>query len=641
MVMFGIFTISASAVQDGTTLTMAPPWTALVTQNATILGHNYESTSECSGTLIATDWVLTAAHCLYNESGVEVATSTLRVVLERNEINPDDGSGIQYTVNRADIYSGYPSTDDVALLKLNEKSNSPLPTGAAPMPLAPVGLQIGSDTPVTAYGYGLTYQAINTKTGAPIYMDSTYASYLGETAYESYLAAPSCDTGDYLCLTYNGPSQITHGDSGGPEVIDLNNPALLAVNDRYYGNFEVTGTDQGYFANFLSTSVTDKAIHSWIDTTAGIVTPSVNRIIKDKEGNAYLVGDDRFIHSIPDTSTYYCLTKLGDVISTVPQAEIQEQPLSDAPASCGSNLFNGQVIFTSAVGLGVNPTGELNVSVAAPSSEPGTNSDGTYYGLRYLANNDDSVGPNVPGEGWGVADSESGTDGYADQYTGTAGLTVTSFTYTPDSATSVVTVGGNLEVTNAYSPSRTPDLVKDAVTITNVSTSTLADVVYRRLVDWDMEPTAFDEYVTNEGFGNSPHLVSDTNDGFDSADPLSASDDRGATGNFEMYGPLDQGTQFNFSFGSLGAGRSLKFMEYYGMVASAAQAASDLDSVGVEAYSLGEPSLDLTGDPNTAILAFSGIGGSPLTVTVPAIPTVKSSGHIGDSIAPNLANVGR
>lgn len=610
---------SANAVSSGSAVTTAPPWVALVTQNTTILGHNVAVTSECTGTLIAVDWVVTAAHCLYDEKTDKVVPqSKIRVVLKRNEISPDDGSGRQYSITDEVINPGFtmsPEQDDIALLQLKESGKFPLPSGAAPMPLAPASLSVGAGTSVTAYGYGLVNQAINTTTGAPIYYKSTYANYLGETQPGSYLTSPGCNAGDFTCFSYVGPSEITHGDSGGPWVIDPSNPALLAVTDQYAGDIVVTGNNQGYFTKFLSTDVTNSSIHSWIDSTAGIAMPTPNTIVRTSSGSSWLIGEDGLRHSIPDSSTYSCIRRLGDAVETLPAYSADEIPLSDAAASCGSNVAGAAVIFSGNVGLGINSPGDLNVPNEPPSAGTGT----TNYGLRYLPDNDEFAGPGCPCEGWGVADESTGADGYADESTGSSGLNVKKFSYTPDSAISEVAIGSTFDVTNDYTPvAGTPDLFQDAVTIKNISGVRLANVLYRRLVDWDMEPTAFDEYVTIQGMGNSPYLAATTNDGFDSADPLSASDNLGATGNFTMNGPEDQGAQFDFDFGEFGVGRSVHFTEYYGAAPDEAQAASDLMSVGVQAYSLGEPSLDLSGDPNTAMLGFAGISGSALTIPVSA-----------------------
>jgi Subtilase family len=283
-------------------------------------------------------------------------------------------------------------------------------------------------------------------------------------------------------------------------------------------------------------------------------------------------------------------------------------PLLDVYAA-EKQSYGDAIIKSGNVGMGIAQWGDLNVPGQAPSAQ-GT----TTYGLRYLPTNNEFTGPGCPCEGWGVADTVTGVDGYADESTGDAGQTLVSFRHTATTATSTVTIGSAIQATNAYSPvTGVPDLFQDQVVIKNISDAGLANVVYRRLVDWDMEPTAFDEYVTVEGFGNSPALVATTNDGFDSADPLSPSDNIGATGNFILFGPKDQGAQFDFDFGKLAAGAELTFTEYYGAAASQAQAYTDLAKVKVEAYSLGEPSSSTDGTPNTAMLGFADIGGTPLT----------------------------
>lgn len=279
-----------------------------------------------------------------------------------------------------------------------------------------------------------------------------------------------------------------------------------------------------------------------------------------------------------------------------------------AEKSLSRDAVGGVIIKTSKVGLGVMQWGDLNVAGQVPSAQ-GT----TAYGLRYLATNNDFTGPGCLCEGWGAAATAAGADGYADQAEGIGGLRLVSFTHSAGSAKSVVAIGRSFQVTHAYGPvSGTGDLIKDKVTIKNVSHHALHGVKYRRLVDWDMEPTAFNEYVTIEGFRNARTLTATTDDGFDSADPLTSSDSLGATGNFVRYGPEDQGAQFDFTFGTLKAGKSITFTEYYGAAGGQAAAYRDLARIKAQAYSLGEPSSSTNGTPNTAILAFTGIGGKAL-----------------------------
>jgi hypothetical protein len=286
------------------------------------------------------------------------------------------------------------------------------------------------------------------------------------------------------------------------------------------------------------------------------------------------------------------------VLSVQPERNYQRNSRPAASDSPG-----GAIIESGNVGMGIVQWGDLNVPGQAPSSQ-GT----TTYGLRYLPTGNEFTGPGCPCEGWGIADPATGASGYADQDTGTAGLRLLSFTQTATTATSKVEAGSVVDVVNAYSPVvGVPDLFMDKVTITNITSKTLCKILYRRLVDWDMEPTAFSEYVTIKGFGSTPGLISTTNDGFDSANPLSPSHNLGATGNFVRYGPLDQGAQFNFNLGSLAPSHSITFTEYYGAAANQAQAYADLAQVNAQAYSLGEPSSSGDGSPNTAMLAFAGL----------------------------------
>ena len=181
--------------------------------------------------------------------------------------------------------------------------------------------------------------------------------------------------------------------------------------------------------------------------------------------------------------------------------------------------FTGQFIDNGVVQLGVNPEGNLNVNGGSPSSGTGT----TWVGLRYMPTNADSTSPGCLCEGWGAADVTSGTTGYANLTRGTANVQVIDFDTGTDPAgsgfaKSVVEIGTALRVTQDYHESITPYLYEDTVTIKNIGTATV-DPRYRRVMDWDVEPTAFNEYVTIDG-GTAQALQFSSDDGFESANPL-------------------------------------------------------------------------------------------------------------------------
>ena len=152
------------------------------------------------------------------------------------------------------------------------------------------------------------------------------------------------------------------------------------------------------------------------------------------------------------------------------------------------------------------------------------------------------------------------------------------------------------------------------MSVKNTSASTV-QLRYRRVMDWDVEPTAFSEFSTVQK-GTASEIVFTSNDGFATADALAGpSDIGGLTGNFTDEGPNDHGALFDFNFGSLAAGATKTFTTFYGAAGTESAAAAALSAVGAEAYSFGQPSTPdgaTAGTPNTFIFAFAGVGGTPV-----------------------------
>ena len=158
---------------------------------------------------------------------------------------------------------------------------------------------------------------------------------------------------------------------------------------------------------------------------------------------------------------------------------------------------------------------------------PGTQRGGhRAVGLRFVALNLDSTAPGCPCEGWGVGDVASGLSGYANESSGTANVTPVSMTRSGDGKTATVVVDvadpsiadRSLRVTHLYRPSALSSaLYEDVVSVQNTGTLAIADLLFRRVMDWDIEPTPFSEWVTNHG--TSPQLRFDSDQGFALADP--------------------------------------------------------------------------------------------------------------------------
>ena len=289
---------------------------------------------------------------------------------------------------------------------------------------------------------------------------------------------------------------------------------------------------------------------------------------------------------------------------------------TQAQAATGS----GAVISNGTVQLGVNAQGSLNYDCGAAGDPvcPPASVETDVVGLRFVPLNLESTAPGCLCEGWGVADAASGLTGFANEAAGDANITVDSFNAPSDSqAISTVTIsdpaipGHQLRVVQDYHPvSLSPNLYAASVAITNTGANAIGDLRYRRVMDWDVEPTAFSEWSTIQG--TSSQLLFDSDDGFADSDPLSgptyinsevvcgpdytgpcAFTDLGSGGTYPtVTTPDDLGGLFDFGFGALGPGETKRFTVYYGAAPSETDAIRALNAGGAQVYSLGESSCD-------------------------------------------------
>lgn len=255
---------------------------------------------------------------------------------------------------------------------------------------------------------------------------------------------------------------------------------------------------------------------------------------------------------------------------------------------------NSLVRFTASVGPGLISNGTVQLGVKAsgvliaPGGVPSTGTHDPGVGLRLVSSGYDGISPDCDCEGWGV--SNGTVSGYA-YGSGSTNLSVQPITRTSDSARSEVTAAGTFLVVHDYAPVvGQPYLYRIAVSVTDL-TGGSQSLRYRRVMDWDVEPTAFAEYVTIGSFGSPPaSLMYTDNNGFRSSNPLVAPAPLGATGYFTDFGPMDQGALFDLNFGTLGPNATKTFELFYGAAPNETVALSALQAVGAQAYSLGQPS---------------------------------------------------
>lgn len=275
--------------------------------------------------------------------------------------------------------------------------------------------------------------------------------------------------------------------------------------------------------------------------------------------------------------------------------------------ACLPGVANASAIISNGtVGLGVDNGGQLNIGSSNLSPQGTTE----YYGLRSIVSNNEATADGCLCEGWGAA--AGGSVAYANNSSGSS-FNLISFTFLATSATSVgESTDGRLRITQSYTPSLSAASYQVDVKIENISGIDLTGpTLYRRTMDGDIEPTAFNEFWTIQGTVGATHVLAANDNGFCSSNPLAGCSQILATGDFIDSGPYDHGANSDFTFDSLLKGASQSLTVLYGVATSEPLALTALNTVGAEVYSFGQSSLAKLGtNGDTFIFALKGVGGT-------------------------------
>ncbi|MCG6202065.1 trypsin-like serine protease [Psychromonas antarctica] len=188
----------------------------------------YGDSHFCGGSLIAPQWVITAAHCMYNDSDQKIQASLISATVGEYELSSQP---ITLATNIEQIFT-HPDYDpkdrekedsDIALLKLSKPvTNITLPLASLSQTVSWIDLGI----PATVIGWGSTvavtvdgsdivdpaYPDVLREVVVPINSDQQCFESLGSTYTENMLCAGEPDGGKDSC----------QGDSGGPLMVYSN-----------------------------------------------------------------------------------------------------------------------------------------------------------------------------------------------------------------------------------------------------------------------------------------------------------------------------------------------------------------------------------------------------------------------------------
>ncbi len=309
-------------------------------------------------------------------------------------------------------------------------------------------------------------------------------------------------------------------------------------------------------------------------------------------------------------------------------------------AMAGTVIYNNTDPSRATLALGVNDAGNLNFASSMGSFKP-ENAGAT--GLSYRFSDGkfrDATAPGCLCEGWGVAvttSSGSRVAGFANGDAargGSGGLTGGTFAFTGTQAESKIGMANApVRVTHVYGISLASNVFQGNVTITNTGATAVNDVVYRRVMDWDVPTTEFREFVTHRGVAANltslgGNVVYASDNGFATSNPLIPAGVRlSGTVNtdFTNSGPTDHGSVFDFSFGTLGAGASRTFNIFYGAAENLTAAEAQLRLLNPNVVSIAH-STNSSGtaatDAPTFIFGFGGVAGKEpgLTEDTPILP---------------------